>query len=31
VGIAILLALMGVLIVSDIVSPAPPVDWGVRR
>ncbi|HZR97803.1 MAG TPA: M50 family metallopeptidase [Chloroflexota bacterium] len=29
VGIAILLALMGVLIVSDIVSPPPPVDWGV--
>lgn len=31
IGIAILLALMGVLIISDIVSPAPPVDWGVRR
>jgi regulator of sigma E protease len=31
IGIAILLALMGVLIVSDIVSPAPSVDWGVRR
>lgn len=31
VGIALLLALMGVLIVSDIVSPAPPIDWGVRR
>jgi regulator of sigma E protease len=31
IGIALLLALMGVLIVSDIVSPAPPVDWGVRR
>jgi regulator of sigma E protease len=31
VGIAILLALMGVLIVSDIVSPAPPIDWGIGR
>ncbi len=31
IGIAILLALMGVLIVSDIVSPAPTVDWGIPR
>ncbi len=31
IGIAVLLALMGVLIISDIVSPAPPIDWGVRR
>jgi regulator of sigma E protease len=31
VGIAILLALMGVLIVSDIMSPPPPVDWGLPR
>ncbi|MBX5493488.1 MAG: site-2 protease family protein [Chloroflexi bacterium] len=31
VGIALLLALMGVLIISDIVSPAPPIDWGVGR
>ncbi|HLI29006.1 MAG TPA: M50 family metallopeptidase [Chloroflexota bacterium] len=31
VGIALLLALMGVLIVSDLVSPAPPIDWGVPR
>ncbi len=31
IGIAILLALMGVLIISDIVSPAPAIDWGIRR
>jgi regulator of sigma E protease len=31
IGIAVLLALMGVLIISDIVSPAPSIDWGIRR
>jgi regulator of sigma E protease len=31
IGIAILLALMGVLIISDLVSPAPTIDWGVGR
>jgi len=31
IGIAVLLALMGVLIISDVVSPAPPIDWGIPR
>jgi regulator of sigma E protease len=31
VGIALLLALMGVLIIADIVTPAPTIDWGAWR